>query len=157
MTKTNADCLHFLPDRRLGSFHRLRDVHRRRPRFRVGFELSYVVFCPGTASGKPKLASWQQTVGGHAENEFGEKPLRVAHGEADFLSNPRRFNRHIPGRCLPTNFAADVPRPTSKWHLDEMAARIGGQQFSLWPAVDDEGEVLDLLVQRRRAAKAKFL
>ena len=45
-------------------------------------------------------------------------------------------------------------RPTSQWHLDERAVRIGGRQFWLWRAVDDEGEVLDLLVQRRRDAKA---
>ena len=42
------------------------------------------------------------------------------------------------------------PRPTSQWHLDEMAVMIAGRQFWLWRAVDDEGEVLDLLVQRRR-------
>jgi putative transposase len=42
------------------------------------------------------------------------------------------------------------PRPTSQWHLDEMAVTIAGRQFWLWRAVDDEGEVLDLLVQRRR-------
>ena len=42
------------------------------------------------------------------------------------------------------------PRPTSQWHLDEMAVMISGTQFWLWRAVDDEGEVLDLLVQRRR-------
>ena len=42
------------------------------------------------------------------------------------------------------------PRPTSRWHLDEMALMIAGTQFWLWRAVDDEGEVLDLLVQRRR-------
>ena len=42
------------------------------------------------------------------------------------------------------------PRPTSRWHLGEMAVTIAGRQFWLWRAVDDEGEVLDLLVQRRR-------
>jgi putative transposase len=42
------------------------------------------------------------------------------------------------------------PRPTLLWHLDEMAVMIAGTQFWLWRAVDDEGEVLDLLVQRRR-------
>ena len=42
------------------------------------------------------------------------------------------------------------PRPSSRWHLDEMAVIIGGRQFWLWRAVDDEGEALDLLVQRRR-------
>jgi putative transposase len=51
------------------------------------------------------------------------------------------------------------PRPTSRWHLDEMAVMIAGQQFWLWRAVDDEGEVLDLLVQRRRdkAAAVKLM
>ena len=51
------------------------------------------------------------------------------------------------------------PRPTSRWHLDEMAVTIAGQQFWLWRAVDDEGEVLDLLVQRRRdkAAAVKLM
>jgi DDE domain len=39
-------------------------------------------------------------------------------------------------------------RPTSRWHLDEMMVTIAGRNFWLWRAVDDEGEVLDLLVQR---------
>jgi putative transposase len=42
------------------------------------------------------------------------------------------------------------PRPTSSWRLDEMTVVIAGAQFWLWRAVDDEGEALDLLVQRRR-------
>jgi putative transposase len=41
-------------------------------------------------------------------------------------------------------------RPKSQWHLDEMAVMIAGRQFWLWRAVDNEGEVLDLLVQPRR-------
>jgi putative transposase len=41
-------------------------------------------------------------------------------------------------------------RPTARWHLDEMVVRIGGKHMYLWRAVDDEGEVLDMLVQRRR-------
>ena len=45
-------------------------------------------------------------------------------------------------------------RPTSQWHLDEMAVLISGKQVWLWRAVDDEGEILDLLVQRRRDARA---
>ena len=40
-----------------------------------------------------------------------------------------------------------------------MAVTIAGRQFWLWRAVDDEGEVLDLLVQRRRdkAAAVKLI
>ena len=30
-------------------------------------------------------------------------------------------------------------RPTSHWHLDEMAVLIAGRRFWLWRAVDDEG------------------
>ena len=60
-------------------------------------------------------------------------------------------------------FARELRRrrqgPTSQWHLDEMAVVIGGKPFWLWRAVDSEGEVLDLLVQRRRnkAAAAKLM
>src|SRR5947209_8768379 len=51
------------------------------------------------------------------------------------------------------------PRPTARWHLDEMAVMIAGRRFWLWRAVDDEGEVLDLLVQPRRdkAAAVKLM
>jgi transposase-like protein len=31
-----------------------------------------------------------------------------------------------------------------------MVVRIGGRRMYLWRAVDDEGEVLDILVQKRR-------
>ncbi len=42
------------------------------------------------------------------------------------------------------------PEPSPRWHLDEMAVRIAGERTYLWRAVDDEGEVLDVLAQRRR-------
>src|SRR3954464_15343908 len=42
------------------------------------------------------------------------------------------------------------PRSSPRWHLDEMVVKIAGTQMYLWRAVDDEGEVLDVLVQRRR-------
>jgi transposase-like protein len=44
------------------------------------------------------------------------------------------------------------PRPSARWHLDEMVVRIAGKY--LWRAVDHEGEVLDILVQRRRDTQA---
>ena len=42
------------------------------------------------------------------------------------------------------------PRPSDRWHLDEMVIRIAGRRMYLWRAVDHEGEILDVLVQRRR-------
>jgi transposase-like protein len=41
-------------------------------------------------------------------------------------------------------------RPSNRWHLDEMVVRIAGRHMYLCRAVDHEGEVLDMLVQRRR-------
>src|SRR6516164_5582291 len=46
------------------------------------------------------------------------------------------------------------PRPSDQWHLDEMVVRIAGKRMYLWRAVDHEGEVLDMLVQRRRDRRA---
>ena len=45
-------------------------------------------------------------------------------------------------------------RPSDRWHLDEMVIRIAGKHLYLWRAVDHEGEVLDMLVQRRRDKRA---
>ena len=46
------------------------------------------------------------------------------------------------------------PQPSERWHLDEMVVRIAGKRMYLWRAVDHEGEVLDMLVQRRRDSQA---
>src|SRR5499425_3947040 len=46
------------------------------------------------------------------------------------------------------------PRPSDRWYLDEMVVRITGERMYLWRAVDHEGEVLDMLVQRRRDTRA---
>jgi putative transposase len=42
------------------------------------------------------------------------------------------------------------PRPGDKWHLDEVFIKINGEQKYLWLAVDQDGNVLDILVQGRR-------
>ena len=44
--------------------------------------------------------------------------------------------------------------PTGRWRLDEMVVQIRGWRMYLWRAVDDEGEVLDVLVQGRRKRRA---
>jgi putative transposase len=51
------------------------------------------------------------------------------------------------------------PKPGDKWHLDEVFLNIHGERHYLWRAVDQEGNILDILVQRRRdkqAAKTFF-
>ena len=39
------------------------------------------------------------------------------------------------------------PRPGDKWHLDEVFLTIKGERHYLWRAVDQDGNVLDILVQ----------
>jgi len=45
-------------------------------------------------------------------------------------------------------------RPGDRWHLDEVYLSINGKHQYLWRAVDQDGEVLDILVQPRRNKKA---
>ena len=57
----------------------------------------------------------------------------------------------------PDLFRPSAPPPSpagDKWYLDEVFIRIQGVQHYLWRAVDQEGVVLDILVQPRRDAKA---
>ena len=42
-----------------------------------------------------------------------------------------------------------APRRGDKWHLDEVYFSINGQRYYLWRAVDQDGYVLDILVQPR--------
>ena len=49
-------------------------------------------------------------------------------------------------------------KPGDKWFLDEVFLKINGETHYLWRAVDQDGNVLDVLVQSRRnkAAAKKF-
>ncbi len=40
------------------------------------------------------------------------------------------------------------------WHIDEVFVTIQGQRHYLWRAVDQDGDCLDILVQRRRNQRA---
>ncbi len=54
------------------------------------------------------------------------------------------------GSAIARNLRSMRPRPYDQWHLDEMVVSIGGQRMYMWRAVDSEGEVLEILIQRRR-------
>src|SRR5438067_7615427 len=55
-------------------------------------------------------------------------------------------------------YAADLRRrraqPGDKWHLDEVLLKIARKRHWLWRAVDQDGIVLDILVQSRRDKRA---
>lgn len=51
-------------------------------------------------------------------------------------------------------------QPGDKWHIDEIFIKMNGKTHYLWRAVDQEGNILDILVTNRRnkeAAKRFFL
>ncbi len=58
------------------------------------------------------------------------------------------------GSAIAANLRRNRPGPSDHWHLDEMVIVIRRKRYWLWRAVDNEGEVLDFLVQSRRNTKA---
>jgi putative transposase len=58
------------------------------------------------------------------------------------------------GREFANRIRRRAPQRGDKWHLDEVVITIAGKKHWLWRAVDQEGFVLDVLVQSRRDKKA---
>ena len=56
------------------------------------------------------------------------------------------------GQSFANQIRRRLPRAGDKWHLDEVAIKIAGKKHWLWRAVDQDGVVLDVLVQSRRKA-----
>jgi putative transposase len=58
------------------------------------------------------------------------------------------------GRLFAKALKRRRPRPGDKWFMDEVFIRIRGKLHYVWRAVDQDGNVLDILVQSRRNGKA---
>ncbi len=58
------------------------------------------------------------------------------------------------GRSFANEIRRRAPRYGDKWHLDEVVITINGTHHWLWRAVDQDGFVLDALVQSRRDKRA---
>ena len=54
------------------------------------------------------------------------------------------------GQAFSDQIRQRAPARGDKWHMDEVVVSIGGEQHWLWRAVDQDGFVLDVVVQRRR-------
>src|SRR5215207_4145233 len=51
------------------------------------------------------------------------------------------------GQAFANQIRRRLPCAGDKWHLDEVCLMIGGKKHWLWRAVDQDGVVLDVLVQ----------
>jgi putative transposase len=58
------------------------------------------------------------------------------------------------GQAFANQIRRRLPRAGDKWHLDEVQITIAGKKHWLWRVVDQDGVVLDVLVQSRRDKKA---
>src|SRR5918912_3295424 len=58
------------------------------------------------------------------------------------------------GQVFANQIRRRLPCVGDKWHLDEVCLMIGGKKHWLWRAVDQDGVVLDVLVQSRRDKQA---
>jgi putative transposase len=58
------------------------------------------------------------------------------------------------GQTYANGLRRKSPRPGDQWHLDEVFLKINGRLHYLWRAVDQLGDVLDILLQSRRDKKA---
>ena len=72
----------------------------------------------------------------------------------DFSYETVRRWFHKFGAQIARNLRRTRQTPSDYWHLDEMAIVIRGKRHWLWRAVDNEGEILDFLVQPKRNARA---
>src|SRR6266403_491422 len=58
------------------------------------------------------------------------------------------------GQTYANGLRRKSPRAGDRWYLDEVFLKINGRLHYLWRAVDQDGDVLDILVQSRRDKKA---
>src|SRR5437899_2919392 len=87
------------------------------------------------------VCAWSRTCWLPAASSFPTRPWRAW---------AEKFGRHFANQIK----RRSAGRLGDKWHLDEMVVTIAGNKQWLWRAVDQNGFVLDVLVQSRRNAKS---
>ncbi|ANY82493.1 integrase (plasmid) [Microvirga ossetica] len=86
------------------------------------------------------------------------EPILAARGIVVSYETIREWSLRF-GRTFAKSLRRRRPQPGDKWFLDEVFVRIRGKLHYLWRAVDQHGNVLDVLLQGRRnktAAKRFF-
>src|ERR671913_1676819 len=79
--------------------------------------------------------------------------MLAARGIAVSHETVRQWARKF-GQGFAKQIRRRLPCAGDKWHLDEVCLMIRGKKHWLWRAVDQNGVVLDILVQRRRDKRA---
>jgi putative transposase len=103
------------------------------------------------SGGRPTIADVNEraSVGAITVSRALRNPGSVSEGRRRSIEKAVRELDYMPNRQRRRGL-----RPGDKWHLDEVFIRVQGVQHHLWRAVDQDGVVVDILVQGRRDAKA---
>jgi putative transposase len=96
--------------------------------------------CLVTGHGEPVVLS---------QGHFSQEPLEQALPLFGVFRPTPKF-----GQTYANALRRRRARPGDTWHLDEVFIKIRGKTHYLWRAVDQDGNVLDILVTSRRDAKA---
>jgi transposase-like protein len=93
---------------------------------------------------------------GHAMLVSLNESVAIIRGleEHDLTYGTVRYWRRKFGQTYANQLRRRRPRPGDKWHLDEVFLTIHGERHYLWRAIDQDGNILDILVQRRRDKQA---
>jgi putative transposase len=79
----------------------------------------------------------------HVDEILAERGIIVSH------ETVRQWGLKF-GQAFANQIRRRLPQAGDKWHLDEVQVKIAGEKHWLWRAVDQDGIVLDVLVQSRR-------
>jgi putative transposase len=79
--------------------------------------------------------------------------MLAARGICVTYETVRRWGKKF-GKAFSDQLRQRAPARGDKWHLDEVVVSIAGEPHWLWRAVDQNGFVLDVLIQRRRDSRA---
>ena len=85
----------------------------------------------------------QPAIGGGDAIQAGDRPV---------LRDDPSLGAQVRASLRP-EAAAKPTRPGDIWHLDEVRIVIAGRPHWLWQAVDQDGSVLDEILQTRRIRK----
>jgi len=92
-----------------------------------------------------------------ASGDRSERGIEVSHETVRFWWN--RFGPMFASEIRRNRVRRMRSYSNWQWHLDEVFVKINGETLYLWRAVDNDGEVLESYVTKRRDRKAalKFL
>ncbi len=86
------------------------------------------------------------------ENLLHERGIEVSHETVRYWWN--RFGPMFTSEIQRKRVQQVRASSKSKWHVDEVFVKLNGKRHYLWRAVDNEGNVLEAVLTKRRNKQA---